>query len=66
MGLVALGDGDEIVCLEGCSADQAAVNVFLAEKLLGVGRLAASSVEDGRFFSKGTLDAFAGMLVRPL
>ena len=44
--LVALGDGDEVVCLEGCAADKAAVDVLLGEEFLGVGRLAASAVED--------------------
>lgn len=35
-GLVALGDGEEVVCLEGSTADQATVDVGAGEEFLGV------------------------------
>ena len=44
--LETLGNGQEIVCLEGGAANEAAVYILLAEKLFGVGWLAAAAVEN--------------------
>ena len=43
----AFADAKEILGLEGCAADQAAVDVFLGEELRCVRGLARTAVEDG-------------------
>ena len=44
--LVGLCDCYEVLCLEGCAADEAAVNIFAGKEFFCVGRFAAAAVEN--------------------